>query len=182
MDFTNRHGLVVRLSVMLICVLLVATGDGLANDVGFGTATATVVAALAVAAPAALAFGNVYAGVAKTVANNVTGAAAFTVTGTATDVFQAYFNLPEYLWSPSVNQRLDVTFTSTDAAIDLTGNADPNAHGQASVDPRSLGSITLPVGGVAAIFLGGKVTPRAYQAAAADYSADLVLTVWYEGT
>ena len=182
MDFKSKHGLVTRISVLALCLLLFAAGDGFANDVGIGTTTATVVAALTVTAAASLAFGNVYAGVAKTVANDDAAAGVFTVAGTAGDVFQAFLNLPEYLWSTTANQRLDLTFTDTDAAIDLTGNVDPDTHGQGSTDPRGLGSITLPAGGSVAIFLGGKVTPKAYQAAAADYTADIVLTVWYEGT
>jgi hypothetical protein len=181
MDRKRNHRTVSTVTAVAVGLAMLTAGAAFANDVGIGNATATVAAALAITTPADLDFGTVYAGVAKSVAKDEAGAGVFTVTGQPAQPFQAFLNLPEYLWDNTSRQRLDVTFTDTDAGLDLTGNATPASYVGADFDPRGLGTITIAGGQTTAnIFLGGKVTPKAYQASG-TYTADIVLTVWYEG-
>ncbi|MBD3401764.1 hypothetical protein GF420_02625 [candidate division GN15 bacterium] len=181
MDRKRNYRTVTKLTAVVVGLALLFSA-AYANDVGIGTATASVAAALAITTPADLDFGTVYAGVAKTQDKAAAGAGVFTVTGQPAQPFQAFLDLPEYLWDNTSRQRMDLTFTDTDAGVDLTGNADPASYVGADFDPRNLGTITIGAGETTAnIFLGGKVTPSVYQASG-TYTADIVLTVWYEGT
>ncbi len=154
-----------------------------AQDVANGSATATVLAALVVTAPNALAFGNVYQGVAKTVANTTASAGVFTITGAASATISIYMQLPEFMATASGDDRMTIRFSPTDGSVDSTVNVDPTSFGAGwqNIDPHSFPAATmLGGGGQASIFLGGRVTPSVNQKPGA-YSADIILTVAYTG-
>ena len=156
-----------------------------AQDVAVGQITATVQAVLAVTATNALAFGSVYQGVPKSVANNTASAAVFTIGGESGSGISMYLQLPAYLATATGDDRLVVAFGTTDASIDTTANTDPTAFGSGwqNQNPYSLPTATV-VGSPAnqtALFLGGSVYPTVDQAAGA-YTGDIILTVAYNGS
>lgn len=156
---------------------------GMTQDVAVGTVQATVLASLAVTAAASLDFGTVYQGVAKTVADNTVDAGVFTITGQATSQITVYMQLPDYLQGPS-NDRMVISFSTTDAVFDPTANVNPTTPGVGHTDenPHAFSNgLALSGGGAAAIFLGGKVIPSVNQAAGA-YAGDIVVTVAYNGS
>ena len=151
------------------------------QDVANGSATATILAALQVTG-GTLAFGNVYQGVAKSIANNNASAGVFQITGAGLAVISLYMQMPEFLQGPS-NDRMVIAFSTTDASVDSTGNINPAAFatGWQNINPHAFpATTTIGGGGVAAIFLGGKVIPSVNQTAGA-YTGDIVLTVAYTG-
>lgn len=168
----------------LACVAGVSTVR--AQDVAVGAATATVLTVLTVSADATLAFGNVYQGVPTTIANNNSSAAIFTIAGAAQSGILIYFQLPEYLSLSDNSDRMTVVFGATDCSVDSTAVGDPTqmnaSRGWQNVNPHAIPSGTaVGGGGQTNIYLGGKVYPSAGQKAG-SYSADIILTVAYEGT
>lgn len=158
-----------------------------ANDTHQSTCIATVMTALVISETQDLNWGNVYMGVAKAMDSATDdagsgGSALWKITGTAGDNIQAALLLPEYLWSTTVKQRIDVFFKETDASYCATGttNADFSAGTYAMKNPFAMGSLTLTEAS-GNIGLGGTVYPKATQLAAADYQATIILTVWFEG-
>ncbi|MBU0984818.1 MAG: hypothetical protein KKA42_13165 [candidate division Zixibacteria bacterium] len=189
MQRATRKGLSrLLVGLLAVAVLSIPTATN-AQDVANGQASATVLAILAVAATTGLDFGNVYQGVPVTAAkdNSTTGTAAgvFTITGAASADIAVYMQMPEYLATTSGDDRMVISFNSTDAAFDTTGNVDPAAFatGVADVDPYNWGAAATNVGstGTSAIFLGGAVLPSVNQTAGA-YSGDIIVTVSYIGT
>jgi len=157
-----------------------------AQDVAVGSATATVLTVLTVSADGSLAFGNVYQGVPTTVANNSSSAAIFTIAGAAESGILIYLQLPEYLSLSDNSDRMTVSFGPTDCSVDSTGAGDPSlmnaGRGWQNVNPRAIPSGTaVGGGGQTNVYLGGKVYPSPGQKAG-SYSADIILTVAYEGT
>jgi hypothetical protein len=160
-----------------------------AQDVATGSATATLVVALTVTADQALAFGDVYQGVAKSVAKtSATEAGIFTVTGEPDANIAIYMQLPDYLATDAVSgngdDRMVIGFSSTDCNIDTTGAAAPAAfvaaNGWIDQDPHNVTNAAT-VGSVGTnIYLGGRVTPSVDQKAG-SYEADIILTVAYTG-
>ena len=168
---------------------LLVPSTATSQDVAVGQATATVLTVLSVTATAPLAFGNVYQGVPKTVAKNTATAGVFTITGEADANIAIYMQLPDYLStdaaSGSGDDRMVISFSTTDANIDTTGAGDPTgfvgADGWIDQDPHNVTNATT-VGSVGTnIYLGGTVQPSVDQKAG-DYEADIVLTVAYTGT
>lgn len=154
-----------------------------AQDVANGTATATVQTALAVSATASLVFGTVYQGVAKAVPEADANAGIFTITGQGLASLSWFLSLPEFMATSTGNDRMTIAFDATDAAIDTTGNVDPTSFGTGFLaqDPYSLPTAPVGGGGTSALFLGGTITPSVNQTAGA-YTADITLTVAYDGT
>ncbi len=154
-----------------------------AQDVATGSATATVQAILAVTATASLVFGNVFQGVAATIANTSAAAGIFTITGQGLAGLSLFLALPEFMATATGDDRMAISFSSTDASIDTTGNVDPTSFGVgfANVDPHSLPAADVGGGGTSALFLGGTITPSINQTAGA-YTGDIILTVAYDGT
>ncbi len=179
---TKLQGLLI---VVLAVAFVVSPSMVRSQDVANGSATATLLAALVVSAPNALAFGNVYQGVAKTVPNNDANAGVFTITGAVSAQLSIYMQLPDYLAGGVGNDRMVVAFSTTDATVDSTANIDPTTPGGGgwpNTNPHAFPTATcLGGGGQAAIFLGGKVIPSVNQTAGA-YQADIVLTVSYTGS
>lgn len=184
---TSPHTTVRRLAKVLVVAAIFLTSATLAQaqDVANGSATATLLQALTVTATNALAFGNVYQGVAKTVANNEATAGVFTIAGAANAQISIYMQLPEYLQGGTGNDRMVIAFTTADATVDSTANVDPTSPGAGGWDntnPHAFPTATrLGGGGGAAIFHGGKVNPSVNQTAG-SYVADIVLTVSYTGS
>ena len=182
MKTITRMNLTALLMVTIIAVL-VGPSAVLAQDVANGSATATVQAALVITAPGTLVFGTVYQGVPKSIANNVADAGRFLITGQGLAGIACYMQMPDYLSTATGDDRMVVAFSSTDASIDSTGNTDPTAFvtGWQNVDPHNLPDADIGGLGTTNIFLGGRVVPTVDQAAGA-YSADIILTVAYNGT
>jgi hypothetical protein len=156
------------------------------QDVAVGSATATVLAALSVTATQALAFGDVFQGIPKSVANTDGAAGIFTMSGTANAGISLYLELPDYLTLADGSDRMVIAFNTTDASVDTTGGGDPTGmvggDGYLNTNPYSLPSTAnLSNAGAANIYLGGRVIPTVDQKAGA-YSGDIVLTVSYNGT
>ena len=183
-----------KFSILLIAAVFVMLCAGssitMAQDVATGSATATVVTQLTVAASSPLAFGTVYQGVPTTISKNVADAAVFDITGQANADLLLYLSLPEFLATATGDDRMVVTFASTDLDIDtaLVGAGDPAAfvggwQGEDPYKPMGVagGDPCLGDAGLCALFLGGTVVPTLDQTAGA-YTGDIVLTVAYQGT
>jgi hypothetical protein len=169
---------------VLVLALLAMPTTLLAQDVATGSATATVQAILAVTATSALAFGTVYQGVPTSVANDNASAGVFTIAGQGLAGIAIYAQLPDYLATATGDDRMVVAFSATDASVDSTANVAPATFGVGwqNVDPHNFPSATVVGGlGASAVFLGGGVQPSVDQAAGA-YTADIILTVAYNGT
>ncbi len=166
-------------------ILILSFGFSLAQDAATGSATATVQTIITVTATQALAFGNVFQGVSKTVGDNVDASSGiFTITGQAGAGVNLQMILPDYMALADGSDRMTITFSTTDAAVDTNG-ATPSTvvagDGWVDQNPRVLPAAAVVGAANTAIYLGGKVTPTSDQAAGA-YSADIVLLVAYDGT
>lgn len=176
-----------RLSLIIASagiMILLNTSRPKAQDIAVGQVTATVQAVLAVTATAALAFGNVFQGVSGTVANSSASAGVFTISGQGLAGISLYLQLPAYMATATGDDRMQLAFGTADVSIDSTANVNPASFGVGwqNTDPNNLPSAaTIGGAGGAALFLGGKVTPTVDQSAGA-YSADIILTVSYNGT
>jgi hypothetical protein len=175
--------MVTKGAVIAATVMCMLWSPVMSQDVAVGTASATVLATLTVTATSALAFGNVYQGVAKTVPKNDANAGIFTIAGQPTAQITIYMQMPEYLAGPS-NDRMVIAFGTQDINIDTTANANPVTPGAGyqNQNPYNLPTVTLRVlNGTVHMFMGGKVIPSVNQTAGA-YSGDIVVTVAYNGT
>ncbi|MFH1374934.1 MAG: hypothetical protein ABII79_14210 [bacterium] len=177
------------LAVFAVGLILMFGSSLDANDTFQSTCTATVLTALAITETQDLDWGNVYMGVAKAIdsATDDLGAGAggsglWAVAGSAGDNIQVALLLPEYLWSTTVKQRIDVFFQDTDASYCPTGvtNTDFSLGTYTAKNPYAIGSLTLTEA-TGNIGLGGTVIPSSTQLSAADYTATIILTVWFEG-
>ena len=160
-----------------------------AQEVAVGQATATVLQILVVTAEADLQFGDVMQGVPKDADKTVIGEAGeFKVVGEGGSEVSLDLDLPEYLWNSAggSEDRLQISFSSTDADIAFTGASTPAVHGAGAVtdqNPAAPGDQNL---GAAApdnviwVFLGGTVHPTIDQRAG-SYAADIVFTAAYTG-
>ncbi len=184
LNVMNRSGKIL-LFVALAAVLAVPSVVN-AQDVATGSATATVLTALAVTSVAALAFGNVYQGVAAAIANSNASAGIYAITGQGNAGISIYMALPEYVALADGSDRMTIAFSATDASVDTMGAGDPTtmvaANGWQNIDPHNFpAAAEVGVGGTTSIYLGGKVVPTVNQTAGA-YTGDIVLTVAYNGT
>ena len=177
------------LAVLVIGLVLIG-GRAFSNDVLQSTATATVLAALTITETQNLNFGDVWMGVWKAIdsASMDAGAGAggsglWIVAGTAGDNIQASFMLPEYLWSTTVKQRIDILFRETDASFQTSAvtNADFTTGTWAMKNPYAIGSMAFTEASIG-IGLGGTLYPSATQQAAADYEGTIIFTCWFEGS
>jgi hypothetical protein len=180
MKFTFKSAV----ALVLLAVLVAVTGVSpvQAQDVANGSATATVLAVLTISNTAALAFGNIYQGVATSVGNQTANAGIFTIVGATGAGINLYLSLPEFMATSSGDDRMVVAFGATDVSVDTTSNTTPTTFGAGypNINPYAFGTTSLN-GTAAAVFLGGTVTPTVDQAAGA-YTADIILTVAYDGT
>jgi len=173
--------------ILIVAVALIAFmgSSATAQDVATGSATATLVVALTVTSVAALAFGTVYQGVAKSIAKDNADAGIFSITGEEDAVLAIYMQLPDYLSTATGDDRMVIAFSTTDLNIDSTGAGTPAtfvaANGWADEDPHNITSSADIGSGGTDLYLGGKVIPSVDQAAGA-YTGDIILTVAYTGT
>ena len=174
-----------KITILLLTMSVLLVTSAAAQDVAVGEATATVQTPLTVTATAALAFGTIFQGVAASVPETDANAGVFTITGQATAGISVYLQLPDYMSTATGDDRMVISFGSADCAIDTTANVDPTvaATGWTNQNPFNLpsGVIIGGVSGQTALFLGGSVTPSVDQTAGA-YSADIILTVAYNGS
>ncbi len=185
----NKQGVERKFTIVLVtalvCFCLIVSGAQ-AQDVVTGTATATVLTALAVIAAQSLAFGNIYQGVAVTIGNNVNASSGiFNILGQASAGIAISFTLPEYIALADGSDRMTIGFSSTDATVD-SNNTTPagvvGGDGWVNTNPNSLPAATvIGSGGQTNVYLGGRVYPAVDQTAGA-YTGDIILTVAYNGT
>lgn len=179
-----------KLPILALTGLLMVIGSSssFAQDVATGSATATILAVIAVSSTHDLDFGNVLQGVPKTADKTVIAdAGVFLIAGAGGSEVSLYMQLPDFLWNSTGGDedRLIVAFSTTDADIDTTAAGTPAVHGAGvdiDQDPHNLSDAFL--GGndnVLQIFLGGTVSPAVDQRAG-SYTADIILTVAYTGT
>lgn len=191
-NVTMRFNKISKISVYAFAVMLTLTLFSFtaeAQEVSTGQATANVLAVLAVTAPQALDFGDILQGVVTTIApTNATNAGIFSIAGegSANQEVSMNLQLPEYLWNSGAGDqdRLPISFASTDATIDTTAAGTPAANGLGALtneDPHNLPD--TGIGGadnIIQIFLGGTVHPSVDQRAG-SYAADIILTAAYTG-
>lgn len=183
--FRQRRGFIACLLVLPIAGFMALTAA--AQDVAIGLATATVQAALAIVATHSLDFGNVFQGVAKSVTKNTVNSGSFDISGASNAGISIYILLPAYMALPDGSDRMGISFSINDCDIDTAlavAPGDPTAFidGYPGIDPRNIpATINLGDAGLAAIYLGGKVTPSVDQKPG-NYTADIMATVAYNGT
>lgn len=184
--FSGKTKTIIGIVAIVICLSFGSTV--LAQDVTTGSATATILAVLSVSSTHDLAFGDVLQGVPKTADKTVIAeAGVFQITGAGGQEISMHLQLPDYLWSATggSEDRLPISFSTTDADIDTTAAGTPAVHGGGAIvdqDPHDLPDTVMGgAGNILQIFLGGTVLPAVDQRAG-SYSADIVLTVAYTGT
>ncbi|MDH4155953.1 MAG: hypothetical protein OEW00_01575 [candidate division Zixibacteria bacterium] len=176
-----------RLSTLVVIGLLLGSLNRpvAAQDVTTGEATATVLAGLQVIAFQDLQFGELLQGVSKTMPNTDDDSSGiFQILGAPSRGISIYMAMPAYLSLPDGSDRLNISFSTTDATVDTTvatpstvvagdGWIDQNPYNMAA--PYVIGTA-----GQTNIYLGGKVTPSIDQAAG-DYAGDIIVSVAYNG-
>jgi hypothetical protein len=167
--------------------MLVGASSVTAQETASGLVFANVLAGLSVTAVQDLNFGDVLQGIAKNVANDdAVNAGIFTITGEAGAGITVYMALPEYLATPTGDDRLTIMFGPDVASVDTTINVDPSAFGSGwqNTNPYNLPS-GITVGTVGqnqtAVFIGGRVVPAINQKSD-TYSGYITVTVAYTGT
>lgn len=189
MQTHSRMKWLVRI-ILAFTVVMIMYGPSVvqAQEVAVGQATANVLAVLTVTAPQVLDFGDILQGVETSVARtSATNAAIFQIAGegSANQEVSMNLQLPEYLWNSGAGDqdRMVISFSSTDATIDTTAGT-PDAPGGGAIvgtNPHSLPD--TGIGGAAnliRIYLGGTVHPSVDQRAG-SYAADIILTAAYTG-
>ncbi|HYT04712.1 MAG TPA: DUF4402 domain-containing protein [Gemmatimonadales bacterium] len=136
-------------------------------------ATATVQQPINVTGDAALAFGNVFPGVAKTVAPTDAAAGHFTVTGQASANVNLTFTLPGSLSDGSGNTLPIATWQAIHNNTNVTAG-DTSFTPSAGLTSTTLDATT----GKRYLFIGATVSPASNQAAGA-YSGTVTMTVVY---
>ena len=135
-------------------------------------ATATVLSPITVTAGAALAFGNVTPGVAKTVLASSAAAGTFSLTGQASQGIQIAFTLPTNLTSGANNLPIG-TWTG------LFNSANNQGTGTAFTPSAAATNGTTSATGNFFVWVGGTVTPAAAQVAGA-YTGNVTMNVVYQ--
>ncbi len=152
------------------------------QEVAVGQATATVLAALIVTSVQDLNFGDILQGVPSSADIDVVAEAAdFSVVGSGGSEVALYLQLPEYLWSSTNTDRMQIAFSSTDCDIDANIGTAATKVAPVTVDPYNLPATALhAVSNILHVYLAGSVYPAVDQAVGA-YAADIVLTAAYTG-
>ena len=153
-----------------ITLLLASTGEAQTQSATI-QATATVMQPINVVGAANLAFGNVFPGVARSVAVNAAAAGRFNVTGQASTAILITFVLPANLTSGANNLPIG-TWTGHHNTVNnpTTGtNFTPSA---------ATTNATFSGTGQLFVFVGGTVTPATNQVAGV-YTGTIQMTVTY---
>ena len=136
------------------------------------SATATVQSPITVTGAQNLAFGNVFPGVAKTVAySDATNAGRFDVTGQGSAAVTYSFTLPTNLTSSGNNLPI-ASWTG------YLNTANSTAGGSAITPSATPAGATLSAGGALYVFVGATVTPPS-NLPAGSYTGTVTLTVSY---
>jgi len=136
------------------------------------TATASVQSPITVAGVQNLAFGNVFPGVAKTIAySDATNGGHFSVTGQASTPVTYSFTLPTNLTSAGNNLPIG-SWTG------YVNTANSTSGGSAITPSATPAGATLSAGGALFLFVGATVTP-ASNLPAGSYTGTVTLTVSY---
>jgi len=186
MNSVKRIRILFVISIMSM-LLLSGIDRALGQGVGVGSASASIVTPLSVTADTPLKFGHVSPGVPKKVNRTAVGidttAAIFSVSGENLAGISIQFILPAYMYNSSGDQ-MQIIFANDDCTIDsLAGTPDsPGAGAWVGENPYSLPSANIgAANGSTSIYLGGKIIPSMQQAAG-SYSADILISVAYDGT
>jgi len=136
------------------------------------TATATVQSPITVTGAQNLAFGNVFPGVAKTIAySDATNGGHFSVAGQASTPVTYSFTLPTNLTSSGNNLPI-ASWTG------YLNTANSTAGGSAITPSATPAGATLSAGGALYVFVGATVTPPS-NLPAGSYTGTVTLTVSY---
>jgi len=159
------------LAVLVLAVIGVSAAQAQTNNASI-TATATVQTPINVIGAQALAFGNVFPGVNKSVAaTDLTNAGRFDVAGQASAPVTLSFTLPATL-----------SFGANTMPIDSYSGmrADNSAQtvGVVAFTPGASNSATLSAAGSMFVWVGARVTPATNQAQGV-YTANVTMTVVY---
>lgn len=172
-----RHVLAGCLRVVALPVIVVMTGSRVVRaQAATMQATATVSTPMAVTGLGPLTFGTVYPGVPKTVAYNQTTSGRFRIIGNNGATISITLAFPAVL-------RTATLVPLTVGAWDVRQNNN-NSAGGATVLPVVNGVPLVHVlhpSGRMHLFIGGRVTPTATQAAG-SYTGTITLTAAYTGT
>ena len=160
-----------KLSLALLALTLVGTSVAQAQSANI-TATATVLTPLTLTGTANLAFGNVFPGIAKTVAVTDATSGRFTIAGNPGSQVSMTFALPTDLTGPGT---LPIGTRTGD-------HHHPNPPGGTLFTPSAAATLaTLDAAtGNRFLFIGATVSPTVAQAAGA-YTGTVTLNVVYTG-
>lgn len=162
-----------KLSLALLALTLVGTSVAQAQGVsGNITATAVVQTPLSVTGTTTLDFGNVFPGVAKTIAPTAATAGKFTVGGQASAEVTVAFTLPANLVGPA---NLPIGTWTGGYDTDNT-QATQTALTPTATTTTNLDATT----GALHVWLGATVSPTAAQLAG-TYNGTVTMTVTYTG-
>ncbi|MCP4582474.1 MAG: DUF4402 domain-containing protein [candidate division Zixibacteria bacterium] len=126
-----------------------------------------------------LLFGDIFAGVPKTILKtSAASAAEFTVTGTSGDELTLTFDLPTYLSTTGANMQ--VFFGNIDCAIDSTNPPDQSDPSADDLNPHEVQTYRFGSSGQLNVWLGGKLVPGLVQKAG-NYVATIRLTAVLTG-
>lgn len=159
-----------RVSAALVAILSLAASTAQAQSANI-TATAVVFQAMTVTGARTLDFGNVFPGVAKTIAVAAATSGRFDLTGQNSANVNVSFTLPANLTSGANNLPIGTWTGCTNATNTTTGCT--------SFTP-SASTTSTAFSGVGALFVwvGGTVTPGGAQAAG-TYNGTVTLTAAY---
>lgn len=136
-------------------------------------------AAQTVTATNDLLFGDIFAGVPKTILKtSSSNAAEFTVTGTPADELTLTFDLPTYLSTTGAN--MTIFFSNIDCAIDSTNPSNQSSPSADDLSPHEVQTYRFGSSGQLMVWLGGRLVPGLVQKAG-NYSAAIRLTAVLTG-
>lgn len=169
--------------IMVLVIVLMSDG-AIGQRAAVGGVEATVQTGISITSSNNLDFGNVWQGVARSIAVSSSNAAVFQIVGQSQAGVELSLILPEYMSRTAGGDRMAVMFSSSDASIDTTASHDPTdagISGWLGVNPYNLPSGALIGDSGTDLYIGGKVAPSINQMSG-DYEGTIVLTVSYNGT
>jgi hypothetical protein len=160
------------LTLTLVAMGTVAYAQSTANDEI--SASATILAPVAVSAGADLAFGEVAQGTTATIAYNNASAGTFSVTGNASTSVELALTLPGTLTGGG--DPLTITFT---AGYDVAAEADlsPTNNTAFTTSAATAQTVNLNASGQAFVSVGGSISPTVAHTGA--YTGTITLTATY---
>jgi hypothetical protein len=162
------------LALAIAAALTVAGAGTAAAQSGFVNATATVLTPLTVSPVSDLAFGNVYPGVAKTIAySDATNGGKFSIAGYDAAQVNLTFTLPTDL-SDGTNTLPIGTWTG------YYNTANNATAGGSTFTPAAAATTTNLAAGVLYVFIGATVTPAGNQVAG-SYTNTVTMNAAYTG-